>query len=142
MELTNRQSKTFSLIQENTKLGRVTTQKEIYQNYPIENYKDGYLWHEDKTHDHCPTIWSDIEKINQNSHIEELVITKDNTYKIATNQDEALAYSKFYMNKALKSLKRYWNVIRKVNSNGQGQIDFDNLKTEFINTYGKEITKN
>lgn len=127
IHLNTRQWRTYELIKRNTLMGRTTTQREIVDNYPAPFYKDGYVWNDDpRTHDHCSTIWHDLDKINGQDNMPKAIIwDEDYNYKIAEDRDEADAFCKrMYWSKAMAKLWRYGNIMRKVNRDGQTRIMF------------------
>lgn len=86
-----------------------------------------YKYDDDEhTHDHCSTIWRDINEINKSKEFERIIIIENNTYRLGT-KDECLKYADKMMVKALKALTRYWALVHKINSNGQGNV-FDTEK--------------
>lgn len=123
MKLTTRQWKTYELIKSDSLQGKKTTQYEIYKNYPIERFKDGYVWNDKKkSHDNCPAIWADIERINFSEEIEKIVIYKNFEYWLCSSVEEAQEFAKCYLVAALKKLKRHWQVIEKVKKDGQCKL--------------------
>ena len=122
-KLNTRQWRTYNLIKKNTLEGKVKTQKEIIDNYPISIYSDGYeLKESNNTSDLCSTIWRDVETLNFSPEIEKIVIVKKFTYKLAENEQEAEEFAQKFLNDGLKKLKRHWNIIKKIKSDGQGKI--------------------
>ena len=127
IDLSTRQWKTYNLIKMNSMRGRTTTQREIVDNYPAEIYKDGYVWNNNpKVHDHCSTIWQDINRINAEWNIQKIVIWDDNyNYKIAETASEVEAFcQKLYWEKAMAKLWRHGNLMRKVKRDGQCRLFF------------------
>ena len=130
MKLTDRQIKTLELIKANSLKGIETTQREIYENQPTE-----YVWNDDPyIHDHCSSIWRDIEAINTSDEVDEIIVIKNNTYKFAESCAEANAAAQKYLDKAVITFKRYWRVMKKIKQDGQGKI-FE--PDEFYDTYLK-----
>jgi hypothetical protein len=144
MELTTRQWRTYNLIKENSLNGRKTNQYEIYAYTPAGVYKDGYVWNNNPTsHDKCPMIWSDIEKLNFSNKIEKVIVFKDFEYWIAKDEDDAKEFAKKYLADALKKLKRHWRIINKVKLDGQmkllstdgNAIDEKSNARDYVETY-------
>lgn len=79
-------------------------------------------------------ILDDIKAINDNSEFEKIIIYKGNMIKIA-NEEEAKEYSNHFLKKALLQLKHYHSLLRKIKSEGQGQLLDCELK--FIERYLK-----
>lgn len=122
-KLSTRQWKTYNLIKKNTLEGKATTQKEIVDNYPYPTYEDGYKWQEsNNTSDHCTTIWSDVEELNFSPEIEKVIIVNKFTYKLAESREEAEKFAHKYFSAGIKKLKRHWNIIHKIENDGQGKI--------------------
>lgn len=138
--LNNRQLTTLKVITENTLKGEITIQQELYWAYPSSEYYDGYRWSRDeKSHDRCSAIWSDIEKINMSNEVDKIIIPKNFTYKIAESEEEAKELADYYLKKALLSLRRHRTIVRKMRLNGQGKLlDED----EYFETYLKRGLQN
>lgn len=139
INLTTRQWKTYNLIRSNSFNNKTTSQREIVDNYPINVYKDGYVWNNNpKVHDHCSTIWQDINKINAEYNIQKIIIWDDNyNYKIAENEQEVEKFcNKLYWEKAVAKLWRYGNLMRKIKRDGQCRLFTDKTEArEFWQTF-------
>lgn len=135
-ELSSRQWKLYNLLKR-APYGEWTTQDEILDMIP--EYRETNR----KSHDKCPTIWSDIQKINFAETIEKIIIIDNFKYKLAENQAELKEYADMYMYKALLGLERYHNITRKMGLNGQMKIvdhrgkviDGTTEAREYIETY-------
>lgn len=143
-KLTQRQLTTYELIKNNSLINKETTTEEIISNYPYSNErKDGYIKNSnEKVHDICIAIWSDIDTLNKSVDIDKIIIkdSKALTFKLAANKDEAMIYIDKFKNKALKAFKRYWALIEKINKDGQGEFNNDTLhfKETFLEMFEKE----
>ena len=119
--MTDREQATYDLIVSNSEKGYITTQREIYENYPYdaETRKDGYVWNENpRVHDHCSTVWKDIDNINKVQD-NKPVIYGDYVYTVPHNFKElALFCKKHYWDKAMLSLVRCSNLLRKGKRDG------------------------
>lgn len=136
IELTTRQLKTYALIEWNSKNNKLTSQREIYEEYPITKFKDGYVWNDDPhIHDHCSQIWHDIERLNFAPTIDKIIVCKNFTYKFADSDKEALECADCFLKKGLKALKRHWRIVHKVKANGQGNVFSPD---EYIEAYLKK----
>lgn len=137
--LTERQKSTYHIIKRNSYYGRTTSQKELVDAYSNEMYKDGYVWNNNpKIHDHCSTIWSDINKINKDAQIHEIIIWDDSyNYKLAESSKEVEEFcDRVYLTKAFAKLVRSANLIRKVKRNGTYNLFADKSKLdEFWHTF-------
>lgn len=134
--LTSRQKATYELIKKNSLEGIITTQKQICDNFPISEHKDGYKRSNDPySHDNCSQIWKDIVAINFSEEVEEIIIAKDFTYKIATNEPEATIFAKRYLYQGLRKIARYGAIKRKIKANGVGMFSEDNEELHFIDTF-------
>lgn len=120
--MTNREQATYDLIVKNSEQGYITTQREIYENYPYdpEERKDGYVWNENpKVHDHCSTVWKDINNINAERG-NKPIISSNYVYTVPHNYEELKEFAKeHYWGKAMSALWRYSNLLRKGRMNGQ-----------------------
>lgn len=138
--LTSRQWRLLDLIKVNSLVNRrKTTQKEICESI------DGYEWNDDeKCHDHCPAIWSDIKDINLSYETDKLIISDKFEYWIGNREE-----TQDFIDKLWKDLKprltRYWAYLKKVERDGQcvlldrkGKvIEEDSQARAFIESYGK-----
>ena len=95
----------------------------------------------------CSYMHEDIMKLNNSEECDEIIIYKNQSYKIAKDIEEAKYYLKSkLLIKACRMFKRYWNLLNKVNSDGQMTLEGDEIKT-FIESQLKqqqnmeEITK-
>ena len=142
-KLETRQWALFNLIYHNSIVEcRKTTQREICDK--LGEY--GYKWNSDeKCHDHCTTIWSDITKLNLSGQNDKVIISKDFFYWIG-NEEETKEFVNNLWNDLLPRLVRYWNYSKKISKDGQGQlfstrldpISENSKAREFIDAYGKE----
>ena len=126
--LTTRQWKTYNLIKRNHRMGRVTTPREIVDNYPCSLYKDGYVWTDNpRNHSHCSTIWQDVNDINSEWNIAKILIwDEDYNYKFAEDQQEVKDFcNRIYWKKAMSKLWRHGNLTRKMRRDGQCRFLFD-----------------
>lgn len=126
-QLTPRQRATYELIKSNSEQGRMTSQKEIYANfaYDKETNPKGYRWNDSESvHDHCISVWFDINTINLSPKIEKIIISDNNyNYKLAESFEEVEAFAKaLYYDMAMAKLVRYGNLLRKARLNGQGKL--------------------
>lgn len=134
--LTDRQKATYSLIKKNSLEGNTTTQRQLFENYPISEHKDGYSWStKPNSHDNCSQVWSDIVAINFSSDVDEIIIAKDFTYKIARNSQEATDFAKRYILSAKAKLSRYGAIIRKIKANGTSRLTELEEHLHFIDTF-------
>ena len=139
--LTNRQKALLNYIEENSLIHhRKTTQKEICE------YINGYEWNDDeKCHDHCPVVWSDIKDINLSHETDYVIISKNFEYWIG-NKEETKDFIDRLWRDLSPRLIRYWAFLKKVKRDGQGQIfdkngnaiENENDVRAFIESYGKE----
>lgn len=133
--LSTRQWRTHDLIVANSQNGKITTQRDIYNNYPYDRElrPDGYRWKEKsgENHDHCTSIWEDINKINASSLVHKIIIPKNFTYKVAESQEEVKEFiDEYYFAPAMARLWRYSNLRRKARRDGQGRLPFKDKSKE------------
>ena len=141
--LTPRQWALWRLVEYNSlTLRRKTSQKEICEK--LGDY--GYSYNNDeKCHDHCPAIWTDIKDLNLSYENDKVIISKDFEYWIGNEQETKEFLDKLW-NDLLPRLIRYWNYNRKVARHGQGQlfstrlddINENSKARKFIESYGEE----
>lgn len=119
--MTDREQATYDLIVRNSEQGYITTQREIYENYPYdpEERKDGYRWNDNpKVHDHCSMVWQDINRINAERGNKPIIFS-DYVYTVPHNQAELEMFCKeHYWDKAMSALWRYGNLLRKGKADG------------------------
>ena len=142
-KLESRQWALFSLIEHNSLVEhRKTTQREIYEK--LVDF--GYNWNNDeKCHDHCPAIWTDISKLNLSGQNDKVIISKDFEYWLG-NEEETKEFLDNLWNDLMPRLVRYWEYTRKVKKNGQGQLfstrldplEENSKARRFIESYGNE----
>lgn len=138
-KLTERQKVTYELIKKNSLAGVITTQREIYDNYPISEFQDGYKRSNNPySHDNCSQIRSDLVAINFSEEVKEIIITKDFTYEIARNSLQATEFAKRYKDTAIAKFKRYGAIMRKIKANGTGELTEIESEIKFIDTFMNE----
>lgn len=123
--LTERQKKTYYLIKMQSMLGKATTIREIVDNYSADRYDDGYVWNNNpKIHNPCSSVWNDINKMNEDADVSKIIIWNDNyEYKLAKNREEVKTFCKhLYWQRAMSKLKRYGNLMRKADRDGQCKL--------------------
>ena len=136
--LSPRQWALWRLVEHNSLVEhRKTTQREIYEKV------SGYEWNNDeKAHDHCPAIWSDIAANNQSLEHNKIIISKSFEYWIGTEEETNQFLQDLW--KALEPrLTRYWNYYKKLKRHNQGKllsnhlepIDEDSKAEAFFNCF-------
>lgn len=115
--LTPREWATYRLIKHNSLVEhRKTTQREIYEKV------SGYEWNSDeKAHDHCSQIWTDIKNNNESLEHEKIIISKNFEYWIGSEK-ETREYLKTLWKALAPRLKRYWLFTKKVGMDGLGKL--------------------
>jgi len=118
--LTPRQWALYRLIKQNTEQGRKTSQNEICA--VIEGYN---LLPKESGHDRCPAIWVDIngeEGLNWHPSIEKAILTENFEYWIGSKEEVEAYLDKQWNTGIYPRLKRYWDMKRKVQKDGQGKL--------------------
>lgn len=77
-----------------------------------------------KSHDKCPSIWSDINRINLCPDFDRIIVQDNFKYKLG-NRDEAMVYMCDLTKKAMRGLMRASILRKKVDRDGQGIIGSD-----------------
>lgn len=135
-ELTNRQWTTYFYILFRSEKGERATLEDIVNNYPKSLHEDGYeLSANEKAHDKCFSVWSDVTAINKSLLIDKIVIIDKFTYRIGT-KEETEAYCQNLKYKAIRALARLSLMNKKLKRDGQGV--FENLEDDtlrYIDTY-------
>lgn len=112
----------------------------------IVNNVCGYEWNDDeKCHDHCPAIWTDIKDINLSYQTDKIIISNKFEYWVG-NEEETQEFLDKLWNDLCPRLTRYWAYLKKAKRNGQGifidrkgnVIDENSQARAFIESYGKE----
>lgn len=138
--LTPRQWEVWRLIKHNSlEEHRKTTQKEI-----VDKVK-GFVWNDDeKAHDHCVALWSDIKANNESLEHDKIIISKNFEYWIGSERETKEFIAGLW--KALSPrLQRYWRYLHKIGLDGQGKllsnqgnpIDDNSLAKEFHEVFNK-----
>ncbi len=115
-KMNTRRWKLYNYIKEN---GVVNT-KDICRDLP-EYYT---LATSDRVHNPCVLVNEDVDALNASAEIEKIIIHDRNyNFWLARFSEEALEYAEhLYKKRALTALKKYWNVVRKCNADGQGKL--------------------
>ena len=144
-ELTPRQWALYRLIYTNSLvLQRKTTQKEICDTIR------GYEWNsDDKCHDRCPAIWTDITANNLSFSHDKIIISRNFEYWIG-NEQETKEFIDDLWGQLAPRLMRYWFYKAKIKRNGQGKLLSNDLQpitdtskarefVESFNPYGVDL---
>lgn len=143
--LTPRQEATYNLIVKNSEIGNSTTQKEICDNYPFDpvERKDGYIWNDSpKAHDHCTTVWSDINAIN-NDRSKKIIIYNNFVYWVPRNAKELKDFANsLYLKKAVAAFRRRKNLFDKAKRDGTIDLfevdEYEAFIKNFLNDFGDD----
>lgn len=136
--LNPRQWGLYHLIKGATMRGETLTIKNICEIMPDEyQYSPS-----EKNYSNCPTIYKDIDVINASFEVEKIIIKNNNNIKIAT-EEEAIAEATKIQIRALKLLRKYWEIYGKISADGQGKliscqnkvIDEDSKARPFIEAF-------
>lgn len=132
--LSPRQWAVYRLIYTNSiVLRKKTTQREIYDSV------NGYEWNDDeKCHDHCPAIWTDITANNLSFSHDKIIISKNFEYWIG-NEKETQEFLNDLWNQLAPRLMRYWFYKAKVRKNGQGKLLSNDLEPIGDNSKAREF---
>ena len=140
-KMTPRQWRLLDLIKHNSFVEhRKTTQKEICDKI------DTYVYDTDeKSHDHCVAIWTDIKDINLSRETDKLIISKNFEYWIGDEEETKAFIDKLWSDLSPR-LIRYWDYLQKISRDGQcllfdrkgNAIGEDSQARAFIESYGKE----
>lgn len=79
-------------------------------------------------------ILDDIKAINNNPEFEKIIIYKNNMIKIA-NEEEAKEYCNQFLKKGLIQLKHHHCLRKKIESEGQGQLNEESVIIKFLERY-------
>lgn len=116
-ELKDRREKLYELIKYNSLVeNRKTTQEEICEKIGGYHYIDST-----STNDHCTAIWSDINKINNDSSIDVVIITKRYKYWIGSKEETKEFLQKLWKDLSPR-LQRYWFFVKKIGFDAQGSL--------------------
>ena len=119
----------YLLTQNKLNPDRWITQEEICEALP-EHFKLNHLAVKKMC---CSYIHGHVMAINQDENIEQIVLYRNQTYKLAKDFNEAKDFLKNkLLIKGCKMLKRYWSLLDKANKDGQANLDGEEFKT-FIN---------
>ncbi len=130
--------KLYNLIKERTELKLNTSVSDICLALP-EYY---YLIERDGNYSNCPTLYEDIDEINASADTDKIIVKDNNNFKLGTEEDVKKYLDKLEIH-ALKQLKKYWNVKRKIMVNNQYKllsnrlqpIDEHSKAREYVESY-------
>lgn len=141
-KLTTRQWKLYDLLTNEKNIEHWYTKKEICDiiNKELSRESEHYVLVEsDKSHDKCVSIWFDMNCINRTAIAHKIIITNKKGELKAATKEEALEYYNNLFNRALKKLKRAYNVRAKIERDGVGILSLDEEKRKaFFETFIKE----
>lgn len=108
---------TYRLIKHNSLVEhRKTSQREIYEKVK------GYEWDNDeKTHDHCPAIWTDVKDNNESLEHDKIIIFKNFQYWIGSER-ETQRFLRDLWRALAPRLHRYWAYVNKTKMDGIGKL--------------------
>lgn len=117
-KLTTRQWDLYNLVKKRTLDGLKTTCKDICDALP-QHYQ---LNEKQSHHSNCPAIYQDCEALLLSTEVEKVIIPDNNDFHIARNEKEAMAYARKLAQRGAHRFKRYWAIVDKCRSDGQGKI--------------------
>lgn len=82
------------------------------------------------SHDKCVQLWTIINDLNKED--EHIYMIKNNQYKIATKEESVEYIKNYFVTKIVPSLKRYWNLSKKISEDEQYDIFTEKFKEVFI----------
>ena len=133
-ELKQRRECLYNLIKHNSLIeNRKTTQEEICEKIDGYNYTES-----ENTSDHCSAIWSDINKINNDSSIDAVIITKKYTYWIGSKEETKEFLKKLWKDLSPR-LQRYWFFVKKIGFDAQGSLFDKDLKPLYDSGISDEL---
>ena len=106
----------YNFIKERSLNGEKTTVRDVCEQFP-ETY---HLNDKESNFTNCPNLYKDIDLLNSSYQIEKIIVKDYNNFHLATKED-ANKYANKIKFKALKLLKKYWVVQRKIDKDGQGK---------------------
>lgn len=113
--------------------GRYISKEEI-----CNSLKELYPRNLENTTEHNSTAFSclreDIKTLRESYDCEYVIISSSRGYKVARNASEKNDYLERYQKKALRMLKRYWNLTDKASKNYQLKFD-DEGNVEMLEVY-------
>jgi hypothetical protein len=96
-----------------------TTVKDICLAFP-----DRYKYNESESNfSNAPTLYEDIDLINETSDLDAYIIIKDNNNFKIGNKDEIEEYMNKLKKHALKQLKKYWVIKRRFDIKNQAMLN-------------------
>ncbi len=117
MKLLTRQWKLYNLLKERTELNIKTTVADICDLLPGE-----YILNKKQSNfSNCPQLYADIDIINNSSEVSHIIIKNNNSFKLGT-KEEVKKYMEKCKIRALRQFRKYWDIERKVELNGQGKL--------------------
>ena len=139
-KITTRQWKLYNYLKEHG----VVSVEDICRDMP-EHY---VLDKSERSHNKCTKVFTDADALNESTEIEKIIIHDRNYhFWLAKSKEEALGFAEhLYKKRALKALKKYWNMVVKAEADGQGKIvschddiiDENSRAREFVEAFIKE----
>ena len=105
-------------------LKQLTVEDITYQMREFYEFED-----RDGNHSNCPQLYEDINIINESYEIEKIIATDNNNFHLLS-EEAAQEYANKLKTQALKRLRKYWNIQKKIDNNGL---------QKFISTKGDPI---
>lgn len=121
----------YDFIVERSLVNKRTTVKDICLRFPNE-YK---LNAKESNYTNSPKIYEDIDTINEESSYTDYIIIKDNNNFKVGNKEEVYEYMDKLQKHALKQLKKYWTIRRKVAYKNNLIIGDKANISEFVDTF-------
>ena len=100
----------YEFIVERSLVNKKTTVEDICTRFP--NYYT--LNQKESNYSNSPKVYEDIDLINELNDYDTYIIVKDNNNFKVGNREEVISYAEKLKKHALKQLKKYWLIIRRI----------------------------
>lgn len=143
-KLTSRQWALYNLVKEYSEKGIA-----LEQDFIVDSIKGYEHSKNPKNHNDCTSVWSDVwgdNGINWSSEVDKIIVIDNFTYKLGNEKDLEM-YAKDLQKKALRGLKRFWAIIKKMKNDGQlkllsnqmNPIDENSKARTYVETFVNEV---
>lgn len=138
-EMTTRRWTLYNYIKANKKVNTRDICRDLPEHYTLAT--------SDRIHNPCVLVNTDVDAINASPEIEKIIVhDREYNFWLATNKEETVAFAEqLYKKRALRALKKYWNMLAKADADGQGKlisckgdiIDGNSKAREFVEAFVK-----
>jgi len=125
----------LKFISDRTNSGDKTTVADICDRFP-SRFK---LNAKESNFSNCPKLYEAVDEINSDTTVHQIIVKDNNNFHLAT-EEEAKHYCSVIKSRAVKQFKKYWEIQRKINRDGNGDLATigKDFAIDFINSFVEE----